>query len=373
MKFTCYKNDLVEAMQILIHFVAVKPMTTGLSGVYLKANEEGLELQTNNLNMGARLNISLTVNEPGEVVVSGKTFYDFVRNMPEDTITLFGDEAAPVFFLESGGAHIELLTMPVGEFIKVKDQDTYGSFKIRSNVLKNMIRKTVFAVTKDNERLIFRGCCFEISGNRLNLIATNAQRIAVASEEFQRKEDEFNEHVTFVVPPEALRCLMQYFDPNDVENVIEIKHSGRIATFEFDKVFMYSRIIDGEFPSYDRAFETDYKTTLEVDKAEFRQAVELIALNARTADFNAIRFDIMPSQTKVWSSSNEVSEARRIIESNLSGDPLEIAFNVDYILDVLRVLDSKRIHIKFGDRYEPALFSEDGNENYSYVVTPVRI
>ncbi len=371
MRFTCYKNDLVEALQILIHSVAVKPMTPILSGIYLNLTEDGLEMQANNFSSGTTLRIPVTAESYGEAVVSGKRFQDFIRGIPDDIITLFGEEAAPTFAIESGGAHIDLLTMPATEFPKVKRQDTFGSFRIRANTLKNLIRKTVFAVSKDNERPVFKGCCFEIKDNRINVLATNAQRIAFASDVIQNHTPE--RAASFVVPPDVLRCLMQSFDPNDVENMVEVSYSDRIVNFEFDNVFMTSRLIDGEFPAYDKAFETDFSTRVEVSRLDLRGSVELIALTAREAEYNAIKFEIVPGYIKISSFSPDVGEAYKTIEADVSGDETEIAFNAEYLIDVLRVLETSRISIQLGGRYDPVLFREDKNDNYSYVTTPVRI
>ena len=371
MKVTCYKADLLEALQVLIHFVAVKPMTPILSGIYIKASGNTLEMESNNLATGMTLSFKTGIESEGEVVVNGKTFQSFIRNMPDDTITLSAQEGATTFSLTSGGAFVELLTMPATDYPHIKKPDTYGLFKIRSTALKNLIRKTIFAVAKDNDRPIFKGCCFEIRGNRLNAVATNAQRIAIVQEDIQNIEG--GEFVNFVLPTETLRCLMQNFDPGEVENFVDIRYSNRSAIFVYKNLYINSRFIDGEFPVYDKALETEYVTCIKVNKAEFRQAVDLVALTARESDYKAIKFDIMQDCIKISASSSEIGEARKTIEAEVSGDMMEIAFNVDYVVDVLRVLDTSNIYIKLGNRYEPGLFCEENNDNYSYILTPVRI
>ena len=369
MRFTCYKNDLVEALQVAIRSVAVKPITQILSGIYLRVDGRDLEMQANNFSTGIVIRVPVNVESEGEVVLSGKKFQEFVRNMPDETITLFGEEAATTFSMESGGAQIELLTMPASEFPKVKVPDTYGSFTIRSNVLKNLIRKTIFAVAKDDDRPVFRGCCFEIDGNKISLVATNAQRIAIAKESLQHNDT--NDNVSFVVPSETLRYFN--FDPNDVENTVEVKYSDRIVTFGYNNVYITSRLLEGGFPDYERVFQDEYTTHVKINKAELRNAVDLIALTARESEFNMIKFDIMQGRMEISAYSPDIGEARKNIEVETSGDMLEIAFNVDYLLDALRVMDTPFVHMHLNGNNSPVLLSEPDNENYSYIITPVRI
>lgn len=368
MRFTCYKNDLVEALQIVIRSVAVKPMTPILSGIYLKADDRALEMQANNFSTSISLKIPVSTEVGGEVVLGGKRFQEFIRNMPEDTVTFFGQDAANVFSMESGGARVELLTMPVMDFPKVKVPDTDSSFKVRSTVLKNLIRKTVFAVAKEDEHPVFKGCCFEVDENHLSLVATNSHRIAIAKE-LIRESDNRN---SFVVPPDTLRGLMQYFDPNDIDNFVEINYSYRFVTFKFNNIYMTSRLIEGEFPLYDRIIPTDSTTQVELNKTEFRNAIDFVALIAHETEYNTVKFEIVPGQIKISADSPEVGEASKIIDADVMGDSLEISFNVDYISEVLRAIDSPRVQLSLNGRYDPILVRERDNLNYSYVVTPVR-
>ena len=135
MKFSCYKNDLTEALQFVIRAVAVKPMTPILAGIYLKAEGSMLELQANNFSTGIITRIPVNTEVSGVTVVSGKRFQEFVRNMPDDTITFSDEDNNNSLRIESGGASVELLTMTAGDFPKVKTPETDNSFKIRPRMI----------------------------------------------------------------------------------------------------------------------------------------------------------------------------------------------------------------------------------------------
>ena len=368
MKFSCYKNDLTEALQFVIRAVAVKPMTPVLAGIYLKAEGSMLELQANNFSTGIITRIPVNTEVAGETVVSGKRFQEFIRNMPDDTITISDEDSTNSVTIESGGAAVELLTMAAGDFPKVKTPETDKSFKIRTTALRNLIRKTVFAVAKDDSRPIFTGCCFEIKGDKISLVATNTHRLALAVEQLNDAYTDCN----FVVPAETLRGLMLRIDPNDVENYVTINYSTRYLTFTFDNVFVNSRLIEGQFPPYDRVIPASSNTEVIVDSAEFKHAVNFVSLMSKETEYNTIKFVFAGDGIEISSNSPEAGSAVKNIEAQIEGDDLEISFNVDYISDVMRVVESKQINIALNDRYSPAKFTEPENPDYVYVATPVR-
>ena len=353
MKFSCYKDDLNEAMQILIKAVAVKPMTPILAGIYLKAENSALELQANNFSTGIIIRIPANVESSGEVVVSsGKRFQEFVRNMPDDTVTFSNEEGGNSLVIESGGASVE----------------TARTFKILKRELGDLIRKTVFATAKDESRPVFTGALFEVKGDKISLVATNTHRLAFAS----KKLPEIYEDVSFVVPAETLRGLITKINPSDAENYVTVNCSLRYVTFTFDNVFVNSRLIEGLFPPYDKVIPESTVTHVRVDTAEFKQAVDFVALMSKDTEYNTVKFVFEGNGIEISANSNEIGGAVRNIEAEIEGDRLSISFNAAYIVDALRVIDTKQTKIDLNDKFSPATFTEPGNEDFIYVATPVR-
>ena len=368
MKFSCYKSDLTEALQFVIRAVAVKPMTPILAGIYLKAEGSMLEVQSNNFSTGIITRIPVNTEIAGETVVIGKPFQDFVKKMPDDTITFSDEDSNSLLTIESGGAAVELLTMTPSDFPKVKTPETDKSFKIRTTTLRDLIRKTAFAAAKDNDRPIFTGGSFEIKGDKITLVATNTHRLALASEQLSEPYPDSS----FIVPADTLRGLMLRIDPKDIDNFITINYSTRYLTFSFDNVFMTARLLEGQFPPYDRVIPKESTTHVKVDAVEFRNAVEFVALMSKETEYNTVKFSFGNGGVEVSANSNEVGGAVKNVEAEIDGDNLDISFNADYIIDVLKVVNGKQINIALNDKYSPAAFTEPNNDNYIYVATPVR-
>ena len=368
MKFSCYKSDLTEALQFVIRAVAVKPMTPILAGIYLKAEGSMLELQSNNFSTGIITRIPVNTEMAGETVILGKRFQEFVKNMPDDTITFSDEDGGNLLTIESGGAAVELLTMTASDFPKVKTPDTDKAFKIRTTTLRDLIRKVAFAAAKDNDRPIFTGGSFEIKDDKITLVATNTHRLALASEQLAEPYPE----ASFIVPADTLRGLMLRIDPKDIDNYVTIKYSERYLTFSFDNVFMTARLIEGQFPPYDRVIPSSSTTHVKVDAVEFKAAVEFVALMSKETEYNTVKLSFGNGGIEISSNSPDIGGAVKNVEADIDGDDLDINFNANYILDVLKVIDGKQLNIALNDRYSPAAFTEPDNDNYIYVATPVR-
>lgn len=368
MKFHCYKEDLIEALQFVIRAVAVKPMTPILAGIYIKVEGSKLELQANNFSTGIITRISVSTEEPGEVVVSGKRFQEFVRNMPDDTITFSDEENDSFLKLESGGASVDLLKMSVADFPKVKTPETEHSFTLTMPALYELIKMTVFAVAKEPERPIFTGCCFEIKNNVLSLIATNTNRLALSKANLEGT----HEDCSFIVPAESLRGILTRIDPQEFNKYVTMNYSKRYLTVTIDNIFLTARLIDGIFPPYERVIPTSHTTEVMVSTPDFKNAVDFVLLMAKETEYNTVKFRFCHGDIEISSTSPEVGGAVKTVDAKIDGDDLDIAFNGNYIADMLKTIDSIRLNIKMNDRYSPAMFTEPGNPNYVYIATPVR-
>lgn len=369
MKFSCYKSDLNEALQFAVRAVAVKPQTPILAGIYLKAEGSTLEVQANNYSTGIIVKIPVNTESPGEVVIGGKRLYDFVRTIPGDTITFSTENSAGTLKIAAGGANVELMTMAAEDFPKVKRPESERSFSVSTKVMHELIRRTVFAVAKEETRPVFTGCAFEIKGDNITLVATNTHRLALAKDKLIYSAPDCN----FVVPAETLRGLMQRLDQQrDADNNIKVDYSTRYLTFSFDNVFVNSRLIEGQFPPYDRVIPSFTATNAIVNTEEFKTAVEFVGLMSKETEYNTVKFTLGDDRIEISSNSPEGEGAVKSVFAAVEGDCSEISFNVNYILDVLKVIDSFKLHIALNDCFSPAVFTEPENENYIYVATPVR-
>lgn len=362
MKFQCYKEDLKDALQVAIQAVAVKPMTPVLSGIYLSAAGNQLMIQANNNKTGILTTIPVNVEVEGEAVVSGKRFVDFVKNMPDDTITIFSEDNA--LMLESGGASVDLLTMNADGFPKVQMPAANQSAAINSATLGELVRRTIFAVAKDDTRPIFTGVLFTLGNDEITLSASNTHRLAVAKAGLEGCPA-----AKFIVPAETLKAIAKKLA--DDKGEVNVRINDKVVAFALDNYLITSRLLEGEYPPFDKVIPTESTTQVNINTAEFKKAIDFVALMAKETEYNTVKLTFDKDGVEVTANS-DAGGAVKNVEAEVDGDDLTIAFNVNYIADALKVMDSRILHIELNDRYSPAAFTEPGNDNYIYVATPVR-
>lgn len=366
MKFSCYKNDLVESLNFAARAAAVKPMTPILSSVYLKAENSQLELQTTDNSTGIITRIPVNVEEAGYTAVSVKRLLDFARNMPDDTITLTQDQNA--LTLKSGGASVDLLVMNGDDFPKIQTPPTSKAFKIKMPALKNLIAKTSFAVAKDDSRPVFTGVYFEVDGDKIVAVGTNTHRLAFCREILSDSYEPFN----FLVRADVLNNLATQLNSKDVEEVVTVELAPGFVSFRFNNNLMTARIIEGQFPPYGRVIPEEVATNITVDTAEFKRVVNFVSLMSKETQYNSVKLDVSKYGLEISSNSNEVGAAAQSVECSFDGEPVTINFNADYLTDYLRTVDCQQLRIGFNDAFSPIKIIEPDNDDWIYVATPVR-
>ncbi|MBR2179774.1 MAG: DNA polymerase III subunit beta [Selenomonadaceae bacterium] len=368
MNFTCSRKDLVEAFNVVSKAVSSKPQMPILSGIYMKAEGSTLELQANNFEMGIITKIPVNTEDPGEIVVTGKYLQEVVRKLSGETVNISHDESQHIANIKSDTANFKLLSMSSEDFPKVKSPETFSTFSLRAATLKNLIRKTAYACANEEVRPIFTGCCLELAGNSVSMIATNTHRLAIMKDTF----DAELENLTFVVPSKTLWELFRMIDYSDPSNSVTIDCSRKNISFTFDNIFMTSRLIDGQFPPYDKVIPQTAETIATVKVAEMMEAVDRVALISKETEYNTIRFIFTQEGINISSDSPEVGRAEEQISAKIEGADIDISFNVKYIVDVLKVIDSEECVIKLNKPLSPVDIREKDRDNFIYVVTPVR-
>ncbi len=369
MKITCATKDLTEALQHLLRAVPNNPQTPVLAGIYMKAEGSTLELQATNLALGIIVKIGVNTEIPGEVVITGKYLQEIVRKLPGDMVTLTRENDESVVHINSDGSSFNLLAMNSEDFPKVKPPETFATFRIKAAVLKDAIRRTAYACANDETRPIFTGCYFEINGSSFNLIATNTHRLAIVK---QHLYDDAGE-LKFIIPGNALRDLTRMVDSTDPGNIVKVDCGVKYVAFTFDNVYWTSRLIDGQFPPYERVVPRESTTFAQVNVAEFLATVDRVSLISKETEYNTIRFQFSEQDgLHISSNSPNVGKAEERINAKVEGPDVDISFNVLYISDVLKTLDSEECRIALTKSLAPADIREIGNDNFIYVVTPVR-
>ena len=365
MKFTVYKNDIRDAIKLVAKCAAIKPMTPILSSVKITADNGKITLEATDFDLAAQAVIPANVEIDGAACVEARYLLEIVLKLPDDTVTFQPNDK----FLEvtSGGAHFNLLTFDAADYPSPKFP-TEKSFAIRSPILKKMIRQSVFAASKDDDRPIFKGVNFTLADNKIRAVATNTHRIAVFKTYINADCDSFN----VVVPAPALRILEPYLS-DEVSDNVTISADEKVFAVHVDNIFFSTRLIEGEFPPIERILDVEKTTTAEFLTVELKHAVDRVGLVAKTGDYHAVTLSLEPDCITLKAESETRGIVTESIEARCS-DELDITFNFDYLADFLNAADAQTTLASFGGKFDPAKFvdKDDPNPEFVYVVTPVR-
>lgn len=368
MKITCAKDKLNYAVQAVQKAVAAKTPLPILTGIYLSAKDGKLELQATDYEIGISCTIDTTVHEPGVVVLSGKYFQEMVRKLPGDTVQIESSKEDRSIKITSNFSQFNLLSMPAEEFPVLKRPEGNHLFTIKDEILKELIKKTVFACSADEARPIFTGGLLEADDNGIRMVATNTHRLALKK---THPETSAATATKMIIPAKILNELarvLNYEDPVDV-TVYWLKNQ---VMFVFDDIYILSRLIEGQFPDYNKVIPAGFNTNINIKTSDFLDAVERVSLLARDGEYNIIKFAFANNIVTITSNNPDIGKAYETVNADITGDSLEIAFNAKYVTDILKNIDSDEMWFSLNTPLSPACIKPADDENYTYIITPVR-
>ena len=369
MKFICEKDKILKAINSVTKAVATKTTMPILEGILIQTNDNEIKLTTYDLEIGIEYIIECNVKEQGATVVNAIMFSEIIRKLPDTEINITLNEKN-LLVIECEGSLYKLATMNPSEFPELPQINIENSIEIEQNSLKDMIRKTIFAVSTEENRPIFTGCLFEISNNKLNLVAVDGFRLAWKNKFLQNKINDF----TAVIPGRTLneinKIILDSFDP------IKIGVAKNQALFEMENCKIVTRLLDGEFLNYSSVIPENWETRIRVNRSSIQNSFERISLISSSSIEKEKKYPVKVSIDigKVTiSCTNQTGDAKEEMYVSTEGKNLEAGFNPKYFLDALRAIDDEEVFIDFGSNVSPCIIRPVEEGDYIYMILPIRL
>ena len=271
MKIVCYKDKILKAINSVVKGVASKTTMPVLEGILIQTNDNEIKLTTYDLEIGIEYVMECDVKEQGSTVVNAIMFSEIIRKLPDTEIYISLNDKN-LLEIECEGSLYKLATMNPEEFPELPKIEIENSIEVDQTVLKNMIRKTIFAVSNEESRPIFTGCLFEIENNKLTLVAVDGFRLALRSIYLNKQSNNFKA----VIPGKTLNEVNKII--SDSFETIKIGVSKNQALFEMDNCKIVTRILDGEFLNYKNVIPSNWETRIKVNKNSIQNSFERISL-----------------------------------------------------------------------------------------------
>ncbi len=368
MEFRIASDELRKALHRAQGIVERKTTMPILANVLVNATKGGITVTAFDLDIGIVSEHPAEVLKPGAVTLSAKTLFDIVANLPEPQLNL---KKLPNNYAEitCGAASYRIVGMASEEFPKLPKEENAPLVKVSGNTLLEMIKKTSFAISSDETRYILNGVFFEPrEGGKVRMVATDGHRLCLIERELA---GEFKLKGGVIIPRKGLFELKRLLEEApDAECSLGFAESS--ALFKKPGLSMVMRLIDGQFPEYQRVIPKEGEKQVTVSRGRLADSLKRIALLSADKS-NAVKVSLADGQLRVTANNPDLGEAKDDIEVPYKGAQLTVGFNARYLLDVLSVTESDDVVIELGDEHSPGVVHSPGDKSYTAVVMPMRV
>jgi DNA polymerase-3 subunit beta len=367
MKIRSKKETFLENIQ-LVQITSPKTTLPILSNILIEANENKLTLITTDLELSIKTQTELEILEEGSICVPLKKLIEIIRELEDKEDVLIEVEENNRVVISSKESIFHLFGLPKEDFPAFPEYSQEKSFTISSSLIKEMIRKTVFATAVDEIRYVLNGAFFVIKGNECRMVATDGHRLAFIKKTLSNPIIEESE---VIIPTKALTEVNRIIPEDKDINIFVDKNK---IVFQVDDLIIVSRLIEGKFPDYDRVIPKDQDKILKVNNQRLSAMCRRVSLMT-SEKTNVLKFDISKNRLKLSSNTPNLGDAEEELEANFQGEDIQIAFNPKYIMDVLKNIEQEEVSIFLKSPSTAGMIKpieEKEGEEYLCVIMPVR-
>lgn len=364
MKFTCEKSILQEGISTAQKAVTGKSTMPVLNGILIKAYGSELILTGSDIDLSIETKVKADILEEGTIVIDAKIFGEIIRKLPNDIIHINTIDKNSIEIL-CQKSKFSLIHMNAEDFPDLPNINENMIFSIPQRILKNMIKGTIFATAQDDTRPILTGVLFEIRDKKLNLVALDGYRLALKSEIL-----ETDNTINAVIPGKTLSEVSKILE-EDEENV-NITFTPNHILFSLGETKIISRLLEGDFIKYNSIIPNEFNLKVNAKRLDLLNCIERASLMAKDGNTNLVKLSI-EDESMIITSNSQLGMVREESNIILQGEPLQIAFNSKYLIDVLKIIDEEEIIMEFSSSVSPCVMRNKENNNCTYLVLPVRL
>ena len=359
--------QVLTALQSVAGIVERRHTLPILANVLLRKHGEMIQLITSDLEIQIRTTAQLGGDDGDfSTTVGARKLIDILRTMPADQIVSL-ESSQNRLILKGGKSKFTLQTLPAEDFPLVQEAASFGpSFSVPQKVLKQLLSQVSFAMAVHDIRYYLNGILFVAEGKTLSLVATDGHRLAFTSAtldvEVPKQE--------VILPRKTVLELQRLL--SDAEGAIEMQFANNQAKFGFGGMEFVTKLVEGKFPDYNRVIPKDHRNQVTLGRAPLLAALQRTAI-LTSEKFKGVRLNFDANTLRVACNNAEQEEAVDELDIDYSGDPIEIGFNVTYLMDALGNMNQDMVSVALQDSNSSALVTIPENEQFKYVVMPMRI
>ena len=365
MKFTCEKNQLVSAISVASRTVAQKSAISGLEGILVRAGVKVM-LTGYNLETGITVSVDADIQETGACVMPARLFFDIVRKLPDDTVSIQVDDSFKVS-IKGGISSFTITALSADDYPELPDVDSEKGIRVPQNELKAMISGTIFAVSENQARPIHTGVLFEVDNDSITSVAVDGYRLALRR---YLPEESLERTLKFVAPAAALKEVEKIL--GDTDDPATFCPGSKHILFTIGDATLVCRILEGEFLDWRRVLPQNNPVKLVGNVSRLTDAIERVGLVISEKLKSPVRCKFGDNAAELRTVST-IGEAYDVCPIAGDGKDLEIGFNCKYLLDALRAVPDSECTLEMINGLSPIVLNPTEGNRYSYMVLPVRL
>ena len=364
MKFRGKRQSLLEALTIVGSVVAPRSIKPILQNLRLVVDPSGATLLATDLEVAIRYHVDLLeVEEGGDVLLPVQRLLGIFREADGEEVAFASDDQA--LRISCGHGSFKVLGEDPEEFPVIPTFDDDKAFVLETDPFRVLIRKTTFATSREKTRYAFNGVRFEVEGDTARMVATDGKRMAVKSVGIDNPQEITAGHI---IPTKGLQTFDKVLA--EAEEQVRINLEDRQVMIRTGAAEVSSRLVEGAFPRYDAVIPSNTVLSAEFDKVALLSALKQAA-TLTNDESRSVRLSFADHKLILTSRAMDVGEARVELETEAAGEEIEVAFNPDFLIEGIKVMDAERITISVSGKDTPARI--DGEENFIYVAMPVTL
>ena len=367
MELVVRKNELLRELQLFQGIVERKNTIPILANVLIEAEGEEIRMLATDLEVALRSRWRASVRKGGSVTLPAKKLYEIVKALPETDVRIEEDKNGVKVAADRFDSRMP--TLPREDFPVLPEGAGTARATLPRNALKQMVAKTQFAITGEDTRYFLNGAKFVVTRESLTLVATDGHRLALVE---VKHNAGVTEEVGVILPKKTLLELGKLLVEGEGDVLFESGENHLF--FEVDGRMLISRMIDGQFPAYERVIPKGNDKSIEFERERLTSAVKRVALLSNERS-RAVKFDLGKGKVEVTSSSSEFGEASEELPVDYAGPAITISFNAQYVLDFLNVIETDVVQLSLKDELSQVVMKPVGADgyDYTYVIMPMRI
>lgn len=364
----CNLKDLINGLNIVSKTTPTRTTMPILEGVLIEAYNGRVKLTTNDLELGCEHSFESNIIEEGRIVVETKTLNEIIRKIEDEEIEIRVEDN--VFIIKSINGVFKLAVMNPLEYPKLPVFNVDSSVELEQKTFKDMVRRTIFSISTDENRPVYNGALIKVEDNILTIVTIDGFRLSLRKNLSEKKINDFKA----IIPGRTLSEILKILSED--EQTIKIGVNKNQALFEMGDSVLVSRIIEGDFLNYNSIIPEKYETKVKVKTKSLLDAFERVALfakeNKEKDKKSPVRM-IVGIDGITLSCVSETGDAKENIVSEVEGKEIEVGFNPRYVIEALKVIDEQEVSIEFTSSISPVLIKPIMTNEFIYVVLPIKL